>query len=57
MSRSKQGLEAESPNIYKRIEGHDWTGDFKRSFGSRDELFKAMKYTRVDRLKDVINGK
>jgi hypothetical protein len=48
---------AERPALYKLIEGHDWKGDFQRSFGSRDELFKKVTDTRTDRLKDVINGK
>lgn len=43
--------------LYKRIEGHVWSGDFQRSFGSRDRLFKALDdATRVDKVKNSING-
>lgn len=44
--------------LYKGIEGHAWTGDFKRNKGDRDKLYELMmnNTSRVDKLKNVING-
>jgi hypothetical protein len=45
--------------LYKNVEGHPWQGDFQRTWGSRDELFKAMEKTGNDvaRLKRLLNAK
>ncbi len=50
---------ADRPELYKGIEGHPWTGDFKRSKGDLDKLYAVTSGTsaRVDRLKNLINGK
>jgi hypothetical protein len=48
---------SERATLYQLIEGHPWTGDFQRHFGSRDDLYKVMDGKNVDRLQNLINGK
>src|SRR5262249_37302677 len=38
--------------VYKGVEGHAWTGDFKRG----DRLYRLLSNERVKRLKNIVNG-
>ncbi len=45
--------------LYEMVEGHSWTGDFQKTFGFRDELFKAFEKqpAMLARMKKLLNGK
>jgi hypothetical protein len=45
--------------LFRAVEGRDWTGDFSRTWPFRDELFKAMEKTgnNLTRLRTLLNAK
>ncbi len=48
---------SERPVIYKGVENHDWTGEFKHGVFTRDDdLWDALNKARLNRLKDLINA-
>lgn len=43
--------------LYRLVEGHAWTGDWKRGvFVSDDEIWNALTRAQLRRLRDIING-
>lgn len=44
--------------LYRLIEGHAWTGDWKHGvFTSDDELWNSLSRSQLKRLREIINGK
>jgi hypothetical protein len=43
--------------MYRQIEGHDWTGDFKHGmFVSDDKLWNSLNDGQLSQLRGIING-
>ena len=56
VSLFKAATPADRKAVYQRIEGHAWSGDFHRSFGSRDEIYKFLDSKQVDTVKALLDG-
>jgi hypothetical protein len=43
--------------IYRQIEGHDWTGEFRHGWTvSDDNLWNALSRSQLDQLRGILNG-
>jgi hypothetical protein len=43
--------------MYRQIEGHDWTGEFRHgAFVSDDKLWNSLSRAQLDQLRGIING-